>query len=115
MTTFHQDLILTVNNSNQQYMDKIQELLNNKNLVENVSVENSDKLIGFIKEYKCLINSICLSIDKINNFKNYTEINNNIENELMIKMIPIMNIYRTLLMEKYSDKLDIFSTINNQD
>ena len=115
MSSFNIDLLLTINKSHEKYITKINEIFDNQKLTEDISIENAEKLIEYIKEYKYLINSICLLIDKITNFKNYTKINDSIENELMIKMMPIMNIYRTLLLEKYSDKLDLSNNINDQD
>ena len=72
-------------------------------------------IYGDNKEYNILINSICLVIDKVNNVKNLNSITKKIENELMLKIIPIMNVYRTLLVEKYNTSIPKKSTINDQD
>lgn len=121
MVSFQQDFLLTLNKYHEQYNTKMDILFNNEQLIKDVTMEDAEKLVEYTKEYKCLINSMCLLVDKINNIKNINEINNKIENELILKMMPIMNIYRTLLYEKYSDKMfpigtigPIESTINEQ-
>lgn len=104
MVSFQSDLLLTINESHEKYLSKMTKLFTNDNIVNNLSIEEAEKLIEYIKEYKKLINSTCLLIDNINNIKNESKINKKIEEELMLKMIPIMNVYRTLLYEKYSVK-----------
>lgn len=116
MVSFQQDFLLTINKSHEYYLNKIERLFDNENLLKDLSIDDAEKLIYYIKEYKNSINSICLIIDKINNVKNQNFINNKIENELILKMIPIINVYRTLLNEKYSiDSKKQKSTINDQD
>ena len=114
MVSFQQDLLLTINKSHENYLDKINTVFDNEDLLKNLSIDDAEKLIEYIKEYKHLINSICLVIDKINNVRNLNSINTKIENELILKMIPIMNIYRILLVEKYNNSIKK-SSINDQD
>ena len=115
MVSFQQDFLLTINKSHETYLDKINIIFYNEDLLKDLSVDDAEKLIEYIKEYKHLINSICLVVDKINNVKNLNSINTKIENELILKMIPIMNIYRTLLVEKYNKPIQKRSIINDQD
>ena len=120
MVSFQQDCILTINKYHENYLDKINLIFDNEEFLKDLSIEDAEELIEYIKEYKNLINSICLVLDKINNIKNVNNINLKIEKELMLKMIPIMNIYRTLLNEKYDiSKKQLnttsYSSINDQD
>ena len=115
MVSFQQDFLLTINKSHEIYLDKIDTVFDNEDLLKDLSIDDAEKLIEYIKEYKHLINSICLVIDKINNVKNLNSINTKIENEIILKMIPIMNVYRTLLIEKYSIPIQKKSTINDLD
>ena len=115
MVSFQQDFLLTINKSHEIYLDKINTVFDNEDLLKDLSIDDSEKLIEYIKEYKHLINSICLVIDKINNVKNLNSINTKIENELILKIIPIINVYRTLLIEKYNKSIENISTINEQD
>lgn len=102
MVSFQQDLLLTLNNTHSKYVTKYTDLFNNETLFSDLSLENAEKLIEYIKEYKQSIHSICLIIDKINNIKIENEINKKIEEELIVKLTPIMHVYRSLLLEKYS-------------
>lgn len=117
MVSFQQDILLTINKSHENYLNKVNSLINNDDLLKNLSLNEAEKLIEYIKEYNNLINSTCLIIDKINNIKNINCLNEKIEKELILKMIPIMNIYRTLLFEKYNinNKLNLKPNINEQD
>ena len=115
MVSFQQDFLLTINKSHVSYLEKINTVFDNEDLLKDLSIEDAEKLIEYIKEYKYLINSICLLIDKINNVKNLNSINTKIENEIISKIIPIMNVYRTLLVEKYNNTVPKTSTINDQD
>ena len=115
MISFQQDLLLTINKSHETYLDKINTVFDNENVLKDLSLDDAEKLVEYIKEYKHLINSICLVIDKINNVKNLNSINTKIENELILKIIPIINVYRTLLIEKYNKSIENISTINEQD
>ena len=115
MVSFQQDFLLTINNSHETYLDKINTVFDNEDLLKDLSINDAEKLIEYIKEYKHLIYSICLVVDEINNVKNLNSIHTKIENELILKMIPIMNVYRTLLVEKYSKPIQKISTINDQD
>ena len=115
MVSFQQDFLLTINKSHETYLDKINTIFEKKDLLKDLTLNDSEKLIEYIKEYKHLIDSICLVMDKINNVKNLNSINTKIENELALKMIPIMNVYRTLLIEKYYNSVQKKSTINDQD
>ena len=113
MTTFQEDILITIQNSHNIYNINIQNLLNNKELIKNLSIDKASKLIDYIKEYKHLINSTNIIIDKINNINNELEFENKIEKELLLKMVPIMNVYRTLLFEKYKKLKD--NKIEEQD
>ena len=115
MVSFQQDFLLTINKFHETYLDKINTVFDNEDLLKDLSINDAEKLIEYIKEYKHLINSICLVIDKINDVKNSNSIQTKIENELILKMIPIMNVYRTLLVEKYNKSIPKKSTINDQD
>ena len=115
MSSFQNDILLTINKSHEVYLKSINTLFENKDLLNDLSIEDAEKLIEYIKEYKQIINSICLIIHKINNVKNINLINTKIENELFLKMIPIMNVYRTLLIEKYNKPFQTISNINDQD
>lgn len=115
MVSFQQDFLLTINKFHEEYLDKIDTIFHNEDLLKDLSINDAEKLIEYIKEYKNLINSICLVVDKINDVKNFNSINTKIENELILKMIPIMNVYRTLLIEKYNNPIYHKSTINDQD
>jgi hypothetical protein len=118
MVSFQQDILLTINLSNENYLTKIKNTFENDKLLSDLTINHAEKLIEYIKEYKTLINSTCLVLDKINNIKNTDNLNLKIETELMTKMLPIMNVYRTLLLEKYSkvgQSSRIVSTINDQD
>lgn len=103
MVSFQQDFILTINKYHETYLDKINTVFENEDLLKELSIDDAEKLIEYIKEFKHLINSICLTIDKIHNVKNLNSINSKIESDLILKMIPIMNVYRTLLFEKYNN------------
>ena len=113
MVSFQQDLLLTIHNYNDKYYQSIDKLFNDEELMQNLSLEEAEKLVKYIIEYKRSINSSCEIIDKILNVKKENNINEKIERELLIKMIPIMSIYRTLLIEKYSD--DNNNTIEDND
>lgn len=115
MTTFQEDVILTLNENHNYYLDKFNTLKNNKELIKNLSIDKASKLINYIKEYKHLINSINIIIDKINNINNELETENKIEKELLEKIVPIMNVYRTLLYEKYTKYNNSTNRIYDQD
>ena len=115
MVSFQQDFLLTIYQFHGNYLNKINDIFDNDDLLKNLSINDAEKLIEYVKEYKHLIYSICLVIDKINNVKNYNSINTKIENELMLKIIPIMNVYRLLLFEKYNKSNLKTSNINDQD
>jgi len=108
MISFQQDFLNIIKNKHDLYNIKMQTLLSNKDLLECLSLDNAENLIEYIKEYNKLINSAGLIIDKINNIKKISNINDKIEQELIVKIMPIMNIYRVLLLEKYrSSRNDI--------
>ena len=113
MVSFQQDIILTIDKYNQEYQDKIEILISNSNLFTELSLEEAKKLINYIKQYKTLMSSVSLIIDKINNIKEDTNINKKIENELYAKIFPIMNIYRALLYEKYFNSTNLNNNNNN--
>ncbi len=75
----------------------------NEDIMKNLSIDEAEKLIEYYREYKKYINNMIDTIDKITNIKKETQLNIKIEKELMIKILPIMNVYRTLLTEKYID------------
>lgn len=106
MVSFQSDVFLTINSFHENYLEKLNSLFANDNLLNGLSIESAENLVKYIKEYKNLINSAGLIIDKINNIKNAENLNEKIERELMIKIIPIMCVYRTLLTEKYSNNIN---------
>lgn len=106
MGSFQQDFFSVLNNSHQEYISKINKLFENDKIIRDLSIESAEKLIEYIKDFKSLINSTCLLLDKINNIKNEDILNEKIDNELFTKMLPIMNIYRMLLQEKYNESLN---------
>lgn len=110
MVSFQQDYLLIINKEHENYISKIQTLFENKELINSTTLENAEKLIEYLKDYKYLINSICKIIDKINNLGKLNDLNDKIEQELMVKMLPIIEIYRILLNEKYKT-----NSINDQD
>lgn len=110
MVTFQQDFFLTLYSSHEIYNAKINKLLNNKSLTQDLSIYESEKLIEHLKTYKKQIQKINNTIDDILNVKNQCTIDEKIERELMIKILPIMNVYRTLLNEKYTSN---YSNLNN--
>jgi hypothetical protein len=104
MVSFQQDLLLTFDKYNDLYISKYNELITNDNITNSLNIEEATKMIEYIKEYKNLINSINLLFDKILSIKNETDINNKIERELTLKMLPITTVYRELLRQKYSSE-----------
>lgn len=122
MITFQKDVMLIINKSHEKYMNDISNLYQYNDILSELNLDEANKLIEYIKEYNKLIDSTCLIINKIKNIKSENSINNKIENELMMKIIPIMSVYRILLHEKYSNQINKFtfpfplqSTINEQD
>lgn len=115
MVSFQQDLLITLNNYNKQYNEKFDEVFTNDELMSDLNFDEVEKLIEYIKEYRKLIDSICLVLSKINNIKKDIKVQNRLEDELMVKMIPLMNIYRTLLLEKYRSKEIFNNSINDID
>lgn len=102
MVSFQQDFFLTIYKSHEVYNDKIQKLLNNKSLTQHLSLTESEKLIKYLKIYKKQINEISTTVSNIINVKEECNMEEKIEKELLIKIMPIMNVYRTLLNEKYT-------------
>ena len=120
MITFQKDIMLIINKSHEKYMNDISNLYKYNDILSELNLDEANKLIEYIKEYNKLIDSTCLIINKIKNIKSENDINNKIENELMMKIIPIMSVYRTLLHEKYCNQINQYtshlqSTINEQD
>lgn len=113
MVTFHHDFLFTMNQSHELYTNKMNILFNEKTLTQNLSMEEAEKLIEYFKEYKSKINGVCITIDKILNLKKEITVNDKIERELMMKMIPIMNVYRTLLYEKYTSYCNSSNPVSN--
>ena len=110
MVTFQQDFFLTLYSSHEIYNEKINKLFNNKSLTQDLSISESEKLIEHLKTFKKQIQNINNTIDDILNVKNQCSIDEKIERELMIKILPIMNVYRALLNEKYTSN---YSNLNN--
>jgi len=110
MVSFQQDILLTIHKYNEIYTQKLEELFGNKELHNNLSITDAEKIIQYIKEYKRQINCINLTLDKIKNVKNENKLQNKIDNELHYKMLPIITVYRNLLYEKYN-----ISNIEDQD
>ena len=113
MVSFQQDFFLTLFSLHENYNEKIHKLLNNKSLTQDLSITESEKLIEHLKTFKKQIQNINNTIDDILNVKNQCSIEEKIERELMIKMLPIMNVYRALLNEKYTSKYSNFNSNNN--
>lgn len=107
MGSFQEDFFIVINNYHEEYISKINKLHENDKIIKDLSIESAEKLIEYIKEFKSLINSTCLLLDKINNIKNNDTINEKIDNELFTKMLPIMNVYKMLLYEKYNENNNI--------
>lgn len=106
MVTFQEDFITIIKNNHDKYIDSIQKVFDNNQLMFNLSIDEAKNIIEYIKEYNNLISSICLVIDKINNIKKVKNIQDKIDKELMIKILPIMTVYRTLLFEKYKNEIN---------
>ena len=106
MVSFQDDLLITIKNTHNKYTNNIQLLFENSDLTKDLSLDDAENIIEYIKEYNNLINSICLTINKINNIKKNKTINDKIDEELMIKIMPIINVYKILLLEKYKDELN---------
>lgn len=111
MSTFKSDFIQIINNENEKYLNKINSLLTNETFLLDLSINEAEKLIEYLKQYKHLINSLCSLIDNMDNTKKTELLNDKIEAELYLKIIPIMNIYRLLLNEKY--KKDNVTNVTN--
>ena len=107
MVTFQGDFLLTINNNNDIYQEKINELFTKKDITSELTITEAEKMIEYLKEFKKLNKDMCQTIDKMMDLKKNTDINNKIEKELMLKILPIMNVYRTLLYEKYNTKNNI--------
>jgi len=106
MVTFQKDFINIIKDSHSKYVNNIQLLFDNEELLSNLSIDDAENLVEFIKEYNNLINSMCLIVNKINNIKKVKNIQEKIDKELMSKILPIMTVYRTLLLEKYKNELE---------
>lgn len=116
MSTFKSDFILTMDNENKKYLNKINLLFEDESFLTDISINEAGKLIEYLRTYKHLINSLCSLIDNINNIKKTELLNDKIEAELYLKIFPIMNIYRLLLNEKYKNEYDsTHSSIMDQD
>tara|TARA_B110001450_G_C17552649_1_gene453319 strand:- start:117 stop:452 length:336 start_codon:yes stop_codon:yes gene_type:complete len=107
MVTFQKDFLNIIRDNHALYLNKIQKIFSNNDLLENLTIEDAENLIEYIKEYNKIIYSAGLVLDKINNIKKYRSIQEKIDNELFSKILPIMSVYRTLLLEKYRDELTI--------
>lgn len=107
MVTFQQDFLNIIKHSNNIYLDKIEKLLSNNDILDDLTLEDAENLIEYIKEYNNKINSVIFVIDKINNIKKIKTVQDKIDNELFEKILPIITVYRTLLCEKYRNELNI--------
>jgi len=105
MVSFQQDLLLTLNKNHENYLTKYNSLIDNNHLLLELNIEEAGKIIEYVKKFKKTISSMNSIIDDIQNIKQMNDLNTKIENELLIKMMPLMFVYRTLLNEKY--KTDI--------
>jgi len=105
MVSFQQDLLLTLNKNHENYLSKYNSLIDNNHLLLELNIEEAGKIIEYVKKFKKTISSMNSIIDDIQNIKQMNDLNTKIENELLIKMMPLMFVYRTLLNEKY--KTDI--------
>jgi maltooligosyltrehalose synthase len=113
MLTFQKDLINIITTSHEEYIKKYNNLINNQNLTNELSIEEAQVILDHVKNFNKNINSLCKIIDNINDIKINKSIEEKIEKELFIKILPIMCIYRTLLYEKYNQKKKFYNIENN--
>jgi hypothetical protein len=111
MVSFQQDFLLTIYKNHKIYKEKINNLFQSESLTQNLSVLESEKLIEHLKIYKKQMNDINNTIDNMLNIKRDISLEEKIEAELMIKILPIMSVYRTLLNEKYTSN---YENVNNR-
>ena len=126
--TFQDDLFLLINQINKYYNKLFNNFMKESNynvsLVEEhnkffcgLNLEEAELLIKYIKEYKIILKLANEKLTQIKNIKNKFRFEEKIENELNLKMLPIANIYRILLQEKYKSDFQTIehSFINDQD
>ena len=128
--TFQDDLFLLITQIHEDYNGLFNNFIKESNY--NVSsaeqhnkffcelnLEEAELLIKYIKEYKIILKLASEKLTQIKNIKNKLKLEDKIENELNLKMLPIANIYRILLQEKYNSERRTptieHSLINDQD
>jgi len=126
--TFQDDLFLLINQIHEDYNKLFNNFMkesdynvsfteqHNKFFCE-LNLEEAELLIKYIKEYKIILKLASEKLTQIKNMKNKLKLEDKIENELNLKILPIANIYRILLQEKYNSDFQTIehSFINDQD
>jgi len=103
MVSFQKDIILTLENIYNKYDTTFKNfLINHDSLLNELTIDEASKLITYVKNFEEQTEILQNIIQKIKNIKNETSIENKIENELLMKITPIMTIYRQLLYQKYN-------------
>lgn len=103
MVSFQKDIILTLENIYNKYDTTFKDfLINHDSLLNELTIDEASKLITYVKNFEEQTEILHNIIQKIKNIKNETSIENKIENELLMKITPIMTIYRQLLYQKYN-------------
>lgn len=111
--TFQQDAYELIKSKIDKISNKFQEL--DITILDNLKINEAEELINLIKKLENDSENIIKNLNNIQNLK----INNNknilIENELNMKIAPIIMVYRTLLYEKYKNENSHYTTtdINN--
>ena len=100
--SFQKDFLISLHKSHDLYNQKFLQLYNDKSITNNLSINESEKMIHYLKEYKKKIHDINNIIDNIIDIKRVCSLNEKIDKELILKIIPIMHVYRALLYEKYT-------------
>jgi len=103
--SFQQDYIELLDKYNNNYINNFEKC--KSNILNELTLNQIKLLLNYLDQYSLKISELNVTLKNINNLFTYNtqEI---IENELMIKMIPIMIFYKKLLEKKYSniDSLD---------
>ena len=107
--TFQEDAHSLIKFKINKINNKLEEL--DLNIFENLSIIEAEDLIELIKQLEKECSNVVDTLNNIQNLKINTMKNKLIEQELNLKITPIMILYRTLLVEKYKDYN--FSSIND--
>ena len=103
--SFQQDYIELLDKYNNNYINNFEKF--KSNILNELTLNQIKLLINYLDQYSLKISELNTILKNMNNLFTYNtqEI---IENELIIKMIPIMIFYKKLLEKKYSniDSLD---------